>query len=114
MLLHTCGAAQRYGRAPLGFDSLGKWVGKTLGPGFWQSSCLQVALACLGQGEVSSFSASVSGTLNTVMDHPFCQYLLASQLDFVLLMPQALMQDSTGVAQPVLSSWCRTSDECLV
>lgn len=102
---------QRYGRTPLGFDSLGKWVEKTLGPGFWQSSCLQAALPCLGQGEVSSFSACVPGTPSPVLDHPFSLCLLTSQLDFVLLMPQVPMQDSTGVAQPVLSRWCRTSAE---
>lgn len=88
---------QRYGRTPLGFDSLGKWVEKTLGPGFWQSNCLQAALPCLGQGEVSSFSR-VPGTPSPVLDHPFSLCLLTSQLDFVLLMPQVPMQDSTGVA----------------
>lgn len=102
---------QRCSRAPMGFDSLGKWVEKALGPGFWQSSCLQAASPCLGQGEVSSFSACVPGTLNPVLDHPFCLYLLTSQLDFVPLMPQALMQDSAGAAQPGLSSCCRASAE---
>lgn len=44
----------------------------SLGPGFWQSSCLQAASPCLGQGEVSSFSGCVPRTLNPVLDHPFC------------------------------------------
>lgn len=43
-----------------------------LGPGFWQSSCLQAASPYLSQGEVSSFSACVLRTLNPVWDHPFC------------------------------------------
>lgn len=72
---------------------------------------LQAASPRLGQGEVSSFSACVPRTLNSVLEPPFCLYLLTSQLDFVLLLPQALTQDSTGVAQPVLSSCCRTRAE---
>lgn len=43
------------------------------------------SIALSGPGEVSSFSACVPGTLNPVLAHPFCLYLLTSQPDFVLL-----------------------------
>ena len=49
---------QRHGRAPVGFDSLGKWTQmEKLSPGCWRSGCLQAASPCWGQGEVSSFSS---------------------------------------------------------
>ena len=49
---------QRHGRAPAGFDSLGKRTRvEKLGPGCWRSGCLQAASPCWGQGEISSFSS---------------------------------------------------------
>lgn len=95
---------ERYGRTPLRFDSLGKWVENTPGSRLLAEQLSAGSSTLSGSQEVSSFSACVLRTLNPVLDHSFCLYLLTSQLDFILLMPQALMQDSTGAAQPVLCS----------
>lgn len=93
---------------PLGFDSLGKWVEAFIE----HLSAGSIALSGPGGG----FQLLCLCPKNTEpgAGPPLCLYLLTLQLDFIRLMSQALVQDSTGVAQPVLSSWCRTSAECPV